>query len=123
MSEGGFYDVLRPYIERIPMAVQDKAAGSGLRTLSAAQRELEREHETHFDLNEIRFVCIYEGIPVYCGGRSRARYVDEKGFDKLRGCMKRLKDGRWDYLRGEIHPVFAGGQGDEHGDRAADHGE
>lgn len=58
-------------------------------------------------LNELRCLIQYEGVPVYTDGRTRTRYLDEKGRAKVDEIVERYRKGRLDYFFPKVHPIFA----------------
>lgn len=74
------------------------------RSLTEVARDLGREFCQDFTPAEVRVLCMYENIRVYSDPRSRARTLDNEGYARLRGIMRKYIDGRKAYYDVVIQP-------------------
>jgi hypothetical protein len=78
------------------------------RNLSSVAREASGELGQTIGANEVRFVCMYENVTVYMDPKSRARYVDGRGYATILRGLKVYMEGRREYYQMKTHPDYTG---------------
>jgi hypothetical protein len=76
--------------------------------ISSVAREASQKLGQTVTPGEVRFVCMYEHIPVYSDPKSRARFLDGTGYEWALRSLRKFTEGRRQYFEFKTHPEYKG---------------